>query len=307
MPCFNAEAFIEEAVRSALGQSYRNIELIVVDDGSTDRSSEILSRLAEEFGGRLTVLSQGNRGPYPARNFGLSRARGDCIAFLDADDYWDPDFLVKLNRAVVENGADVAYCGWQNVGDASIDGKPYVPPAYELDDPVRDFLCACPWPIHAALVRKEIVQALSGFSERRFSAMDYDFWVRLLTVTRSIVRVPEVLAFYRWHGRGQISAVKWKQTIDAWNVRRDFVRKHRHLVGHLDRKTVNELVNGSLLTKAYTAYWRRELTTSFRLFRYVFVFGSWRPKDLKYILPALFPQRLYRLLVNAVDMRRGLP
>ena len=73
------------------------------------------------------------------------------------------------------------------------------------------FVRTCPWPIHAALVKRNIVERLGGFSERRFASMDYDFWLRALAETQNIKRVPEVLAFYRWHNLGQISAVKWRQ------------------------------------------------------------------------------------------------
>jgi glycosyltransferase involved in cell wall biosynthesis len=100
MPCFNARAFVEQAVRSALGQDYANIELIVVDDGSTDGSRDILAQLKGAYPGRMTVLHQQNQGPYPARNAGLGRANGTLVAFLDADDYWAVDCLTKLHRTL---------------------------------------------------------------------------------------------------------------------------------------------------------------------------------------------------------------
>src|SRR5258708_12786709 len=84
MPCFNGQAFVEQAVRSALGQDYGNVELIVVDDGSIDGSRATLARLAAEHPGRMTVLHQQNQGPYPARNAALRQARGTLIAFLHA-------------------------------------------------------------------------------------------------------------------------------------------------------------------------------------------------------------------------------
>ena len=219
MPCFNARAFVEQAVRSALGQDYANVELIVVDDGSADGSREVLARLASEHAGRMTVLQQNNQGPYPARNAGLRHARGTLIAFLDADDYWAPNCLGTLWRALQAAQADLAYCGWQNVGEGGPGKEPYVPPQYEAEDTVALFLKGCPWPIHAALMRRSVLEQVSGFSTRMFSSMDYDLWLKIIAVTRKFVRVPEVLAFYRWHGQGQISSVKWRQVLDAWQVR----------------------------------------------------------------------------------------
>lgn len=174
MPCFNAEHFVEEAVRSALEQSYGNVELIVVDDGSTDHSREILARLSAKFGDCMKVLHQNNKGPYPARNLGLKYAQGEFIAFLDADDFWDKNCLEELYHAVITHGSDLAYCGWQNIGEGAPNGHPYVPPKYESCNPVELFLKTCPWPIHAALTSKQLIDAAEGFSERYFSSMDYD-------------------------------------------------------------------------------------------------------------------------------------
>ncbi|MDE2147709.1 MAG: glycosyltransferase, partial [Burkholderiales bacterium] len=219
MPCYNAERFVEQAVRSALGQSHGRVELLVVDDGSTDGSAAVLARLQAEFGSRLTRLRTERAGPYPARNLALRHAGGELVAFLDADDWWEPDFLAAAWAAMQAAAADVAYCGWQNVAEGAPRGapgtEPYVPPAYEQGDLAAQFLRGCPWPIHAALLRREVIDALGGFSERRFSSMDYDLWLRLLGVTQRLVRVPRVLAYYRWHGQGQISAVKGRQALDA--------------------------------------------------------------------------------------------
>src|SRR5512145_2940474 len=109
MPCFNAAPYVEDAVRSALDQDDRAVELIVVDDGSSDGSRDILARLAGEYPGRLTLLATDRKGPYPARNLALRRANGQFVAFLDADDYWAENCLSTLRRALAEHDADLAY------------------------------------------------------------------------------------------------------------------------------------------------------------------------------------------------------
>ena len=303
MPCFNARAFVEQAVRSALGQDYGKVELIVVDDGSTDGSRDLLTGLAGEYSGRMTVLHQENQGPFPARNMGLKHARGTLIAFLDADDYWAHDCLSKMQQALQSAEADLSYCGWQNVGKTAPGMEPYVPPQYECQDAVELFLKGCPWPIHAALLRRSIVERVGGFSVQRFSAMDYDLWLRILAVTRHIVRVPEVLAFYRWHDQGQISSVKWRQVLDAWQVRRDFVENNPELVAHLSRQALRELVDGCLLKAGYTAYWKRDLVSAQRLFRKAAQRGYWHLRDAKFVLPSLLPGRIYRRLIESADRR----
>lgn len=296
MPCFNAERFVAEAVNSVLNQTYPHVELIVVDDGSTDRSLEILQPYVD----RIKVLFQPNRGPYPARNHGLSQASGDYVAFLDADDWWEPDTLEKLHGALVAHDADIAYCGWQNVGE-NIRSAPHVPPEYEKEDPVAHFLRTCPWPIHAALIKRSVVERLGGFSERCFSSMDYDFWLRALALTRSIVRVPEVLAYYRWHDAGQISAIKWRQVLDALRVRRDFIRANPRLVAHLPPERLRDLTVGQVLKQAYQAFWKRDLVSAQKLFRHIAASGAWEIRDLPYLLAAILPLPVYRWLIHRAD------
>ena len=305
MACYNAAPFVAEAVSSVLQQTIANTEVVVVDDGSDDASPEIVTRLSDEHPGRVRLVHMKHSGPYPARNAGLGVARGDYIAFLDADDWWRQDCLEVLMTTLRENDADLAYCGWQNVGQHKLDPQPYIPPAYEEDDPVLAFLRACPWPIHAALVRKPVLEAIGGFSERYFSSMDYDLWLRVLAHTTRIVRAPEVLAYYRWHGDGQISATRWKQVMNAIQVRRDFIQQHPDMVKHLERETIDTLVDGQLLNEAYRNYWSRDLANAQQLFRAAFARRAWHTRDLKYLLPALLPPRLFRGIVNLAGNTRG--
>jgi hypothetical protein len=300
MPCYNAAPSLAEAVESALGQSYGNVELLLVDDGSTDASPSIAGSLAEAYPKRITLLHASRVGPYPARNLGLQSARGEFVAFLDADDWWDSSALEKLHTALVGARADLAYCGWQNVGDG-VTSEPYVPPEYEQGDPVEAFLRTTPWPIHAALVKRAVVDHLGGFSVRRFSSMDYDFWLRALALTRSIVRVPEVLAYYRWHGSGQISAVKWRQVLDALAVQQDFVRANSKLVVHLPARRLRELTEGQVLKQAYRALWKRDIASAHKLFRHVAAARSFGFKELRHVLTALLPLPAYRWLVRLAD------
>src|SRR5690349_14376422 len=111
MPCYNCAPYLAEAAGSALRQSYGDVELILIDDGSADESSNIEADLARQHGNRLSLLHARRVGPYPARNLGLKSARGELIAFLDADDWWEPTALEKMHAAMVHANADLAYCG----------------------------------------------------------------------------------------------------------------------------------------------------------------------------------------------------
>ena len=300
MPCYNAADFIEQAIESVLGQDYPNIELIIIDDGSSDGSMTIAEHLASRNSGRVTLHSQDHKGPFPARNLGLSQAKGEFVAFLDADDWWSKDCLSKLHDAIIMHKADLSYCGWQNIGKPGSGNEPYIPPRYADGDISEAFLQSCPWPIHAALIRHSIIDSAGGFSERRFSAMDYDFWLRIYGQTNKLVLVPEVMAFYRWHDKGQISATKWRQVIDAFIVRKDFITNNQRLVENLTPDRLWDLTNGSLLKEAYSAFWKRDLFTAQRLFRYAFSQRAWKRADLTHILPSLLPSFLYRFMINLV-------
>jgi glycosyltransferase involved in cell wall biosynthesis len=302
MPCFNGERFLEESVRSVMEQTLHAVELIVVDDGSRDASPDIVARLQAEFGDRLVHARQDNAGPYAARNHGLRLARGAFVAFLDADDWWARDCLAKLHAALDrEPAAALAYCGWQNIGLEGGRGAPYVPPDYELEDKATRFLrAAAPWPIHAALVRRSVMDEVDGFDLDLPTCMDYDLWLRI-GVARQIRLVPEVLAFYRHHQSGQITSTQWRQARNSWLVKRKFVRQHPHLVQHLSRPELRDLIDGSLLRRGYDNFWRRDLDSAQRIFRMSLLKGGWRPKDLVYLLPSLLPPGLYRKVVRSRD------
>ena len=303
MPCYNAESFITEAVYSVLNQTYKNIQLIIIDDGSNDTSFEKLSDLKNNSS-KIILLQQKNMGQWPARNNALKHVCGDYIAFHDADDFWDNQFLEKMYFNLIHRDADVIYCGWQNIGNLNvkgIGGDPYIPPDYAEGDLVLSFLKSCPWPIHAALVKREIVESVNGFSEDYTTSMDYDFWLKILALNSRFVRLPEVLAYYRWHDQGQMSSIMWRQTISAWSTKQKFIQKNKDMVSHINKTALRNLVDGYVLESAYKALWRRDLKSSHKLFRHLFKIRYFGLKEIKYILPCLFPYKMYSVLVNFMD------
>lgn len=109
IPVYNAEKYLRQCLDSVINQSLREIEIICVDDGSTDGSREILKRYAEKDK-RLTVLPQENSGPGVARNKGLDHASGEYVMFLDADDWFELDMLEKLVQSAEKNSSDIVIC-----------------------------------------------------------------------------------------------------------------------------------------------------------------------------------------------------
>jgi glycosyltransferase involved in cell wall biosynthesis len=168
MPAYQAEAFIARSVRSAQTQTLRPLEILVVDDGSTDCTAQA----ATACGDWVRVIRQTNGGPAAARNTGAREARGEWLAFLDADDGWLPN---KLERQVAQIDESItllyAYC--------TVDENSPLTP----DDPTFDDL----WirntiPTSSVLLRRRDFMAVGGFDEDRsiMAVEDYNLWLRLL-------------------------------------------------------------------------------------------------------------------------------
>ena len=116
IPVYNVEAYLDECMESVCGQTYRNLEIILIDDGSTDGSSDICDKWARKDL-RVKVIHQKNAGLSSARNVGLGSATGDFIAFLDSDDYLERDAYDKVVRALQKHGTDIVVFDYMCVND----------------------------------------------------------------------------------------------------------------------------------------------------------------------------------------------
>ena len=111
VPVYNAEKYVDRCIESILGQSYTNIEVIIIDDSSKDNSLAICRKYSEQDK-RVKVFSKENKGVSAARNLGIEKARGEYLMFADADDYIDKDMVGDMLGLLKENGADIAVSGW---------------------------------------------------------------------------------------------------------------------------------------------------------------------------------------------------
>lgn len=114
VPVYNSEQTIERSVRSIIEQTYTDIEIVVIDDGSTDTTGQRLDELSL-MDERLRVIHIENRGEAHARNIGLGKTTGDYIMFCDADDYMHPDMIEKMYRYLINNNAEISVCAWNFV------------------------------------------------------------------------------------------------------------------------------------------------------------------------------------------------
>jgi glycosyltransferase involved in cell wall biosynthesis len=180
LPVHNRAERVGEAVESVLGQMYPHVELIVIDDGSTDRTAAVLER----FGTRLVRLSQPRRGAYAARNLGLRHAHGELIAFIDSDDRWFPDRLVR--QLPLLDAPDVGLAFGDAVlvdyrGPAPVHGRLT---AFQITPPrrgwvTRHFAYGNFVPTSSVLVRRRCLEAVGRFAESTPLSADYLTWFRI--------------------------------------------------------------------------------------------------------------------------------
>lgn len=209
MAVHNGEAFLAEAVRSIQGQLLQNFELVVVDDGSSDGTSFLLSRLAQ-LDSRLRLVRNASRqGLSRSLNLALSLARGGYVARLDADDVAHPERLQK-QAAVLDQCRNIAVVGsWLQEIDAT--GAPLKMRKGALHDFVDylvELLQGNNWLYHPAVMfRREVVESLGGYEESFDTAQDFELWTRLALSGYSGHVIPQALTDYRVHP-GQVSATR---------------------------------------------------------------------------------------------------
>lgn len=300
MPCYNATAHLPVSVGSVLAQTFGDWELVAVNDGSTDGTLAWLQAQAQADI-RVRLLTQPNQGVSAARNTGLAATRGRCVAFLDADDTWDPDFLEKMLAALqARPDAALAYCGWQNVGLPGGRGEPFIPPDYENATKAETLFANCRWPIHAALVKREAVLTAGGFDPSLKNAEDYALWLRIATAA-PIVRVPEVLAFYHFHGNAQASSNKARAALHHLHAQQHYLAHNPDFRAALGTHRARELTLGELLKRGYASYWDRDLSAARQIFHAVMKQGYGTLRDWKYMLPAWLPLSWHQRLIGLRD------
>lgn len=178
IPAYNAAWCVGRAVDSVLAQSFRDFELIVVDDGSTDDTASVLGA----YGSALKVISKSNGGMSSARNAGIGVATGEFVAFLDSDDWWHPE---KLARQVERMRAQpsLAFCAASaNLEDPDGNSVGRWACIREEASAVEDVFAghsAVAGGASAVLAKRQLVEHLGGFDETLFGAEDTDLWIRL--------------------------------------------------------------------------------------------------------------------------------
>lgn len=201
IPVYNGQAFVAQAIESVLAQTWPRVELIVVNDGSTDRSAEVIARYAD----RLVLVEQENQGVAAARNAGIQRAQGDLVALLDQDDWWRPEKLARQAPLLLSNPRvglvhtavdhyDQARQEW--VGPLN----PQARPELLVGSCFRRLLMDNQIYNSTVLLRMEALRqvGLCDLSIRGNTVQDYDLWLRIAR-RWELAYVPETLVAFRIH------------------------------------------------------------------------------------------------------------
>lgn len=219
MPVYNAESYLAQAVRSILAQTIQGLELICVDDGSTDSSADVLARAAA-LDTAVTVVHQSNAGVAAALNAGLQRARAPFIARMDADDIASPHRLAKQLLALRAQPSVVAMGSWYREVDAAGRslGKPICSPP-EHAPIVRRLLAGDPGALRhpTVVMRRHAVQALGGYDPDTGHAEDVDLFLRLAELGE-LANLPDVLLDYRVHDASVTNAHRRTHRLDVDRV-----------------------------------------------------------------------------------------
>jgi glycosyltransferase involved in cell wall biosynthesis len=236
-PVYNVERCIEKTIKSIINQSSKNFELLLIDDGSKDKSIEIANRLLENSNVNYKIITQKNSGVSAARNRGIEAACGEYIAFLDSDDYIDSRFVELMYNKAKETQCDVIFCDYSEV---DIDGNVLVKNRVKyLNDSIDRKEAALKQlndeiniGMRSAIYKTSIIKdnKLLFDSNRKYGE-DMIFIVKTLLHSNKITSVNEVLAFYVIWGSSVTNSVSLKH-LDCYYSYLDlleYVKKDRDL------------------------------------------------------------------------------
>lgn len=277
IPCYNAEKYIIETIRSLINQTYSNWELIIVNDGSTDNSLAIIKEFAEKDK-RISFIDKSNSGVSHSRNKGLEKSKGDFIAFLDADDIWKPKYLEKQITNLQTNQYTISYTACQLINQNGEKLNQQI--RGENNPQLDDFL------IQKAnyntnpsgiVYKKECFEKVKGFDVNLSNNADQDILIQMLAKGNSIGYIDELLWNYRMHDNNMSKniSVLEKDTLYLFN------------------KCANQ--------KLFTNFWFKQKCFSIM---YLMLAGSWwknggnKLKGMWFIMLALinYPLQLLNLI-----------
>ncbi len=216
VPAYNVENYIAETIVSLQKQTFQDLEIIIVNDGSTDKTLEIVNQFQKDA--KIKIINQENQGCCAARNSGIGIARGEYIGFCDADDKWSPEKAISHIKFLIENpDIDLTFSWWKLVdekGNSTGRFKACKKQSIELEDLLKENLIGS---TSNVVLRSTALEATGGFDENLQSNVDLDLWLRIIQLREQNVKcVEQFLVDYRMRP-GQITK-NWKRMSHYWNI-----------------------------------------------------------------------------------------
>lgn len=209
IPAYNLAHYLEAAIQSVLSQDYPNVELIVLDDGSTDDTRKVLER----YTGRFYWETHRNMGQAETINKGWRMSKGSILAYLSPDDTMAPTAVSKSVEHLLANPDVVlTYCDYNLIDARSQVVRRVYAPDFDYHNMVTKLTCP---PGPGAFLRREAFEATGGWNSLFKQVPDYEYWLRL-GLQGTFIRIPEVLASFRVHSKSQTFAVASEQESEEY-------------------------------------------------------------------------------------------
>ena len=288
VPTYNGPEFLKAAIESVLAQSYSELEVVVVDDGSTDNTAEVVQR----FESRVRYIHQSNAGTAAARNTGIRAARGEVIAFLDHDDLWLPKKLERqLPMLNCSDSVGMAFCGRQFFNSYTGEITSCHPAEAELK--VHDFLGHTTIALQSAIVPRAVFAAVGLFDEQLLGTDDWEMCIRIAEKYK-VVGLADVLVSIRGHA-GQQGIMSERMYANSISV----LDKHSNL--HVNCSECKAAIRRSkaIISEDYYQRYRRQARAAFSERR--FLAGM---KDLAMGLRR-YPQAIFRVPRRTIEKLTG--
>jgi glycosyltransferase involved in cell wall biosynthesis len=197
IPVYNVAEYIAETLDSALAQTFKDYEIIVINDGSPDTAE--FEKVLEKYTDEIIYLKQENAGVGPARNVAIENSRGALLAFLDGDDVWQPEFLESQVKFLEENDYDLVYADALLFGGSLLDGRTFMQNAPSVGEANFESLLdmRCNIVLSGSLARREAVLDAGMFEWKAVRAQDFNLWLRMAHKGARIGYQTKVLLKYR--------------------------------------------------------------------------------------------------------------
>jgi glycosyltransferase involved in cell wall biosynthesis len=261
MPCYNGSDFIATALDSAIAQTHKPVQIVVVDDGSKDASAAFVRQyIAHHPGFNIELIQQPNKGEPAARNTGIRAARGAWVAQLDTDDWWEPEKLEKQVAAAQTAGPDCVMVHTGVVGhfpDGSVGSTTKTPTSSRVGWCTKALLDPTSIGHPSIMVRKDALDRIGGYDPDFKQACDIDLYFRL-SVVGTFAHVPEYLLHYRYHAK-QMSASPVQQIRFHHRAITKFFAANPSLEQQIGVGYIHGKLAEHVGVKLKSLYWRRNL------------------------------------------------